>query len=46
MSESERKEFYDIISDLCNEGIFEVVPNGSVDNFRLTELGEKTIYSL
>ena len=46
MSKSERKEFYDTISDLCNEGIFEIVPNGTVNNLRLTELGEKTIYSL
>ncbi len=46
MSESETKEFYDTISDLCNEGIFEIVPSGSVSNLRLTELGEKTIYSL
>ena len=35
MSKSERKEFYDTISDLCNEGIFEIVPNGTVNNLRL-----------
>lgn len=46
MSEVERKDFYSTISDLCNEGIFEVVPYSSVNNLRLTELGEKTIYSL
>mgnify|MGYP003294190770 CR=1 FL=1 len=46
MNELERREFYNTIAELCNEGVFKAEPYGTVQNYRLTEVGEKIIYSL
>ena len=42
---TEQRVFESTMADLCNEGIFVAESNGSVIIYRLTEKGEKIIYS-
>lgn len=41
----EQREFSTVMNELCEEGIFTVEKDDSVVLFRLTEKGEKLIYS-
>ena len=40
----EKREFPNVINELCDKGIFIEEPNGSVSIYRLTEKGEKALY--
>lgn len=37
--------FEQVIQKLCDEGIFEILPYGIVNNLRITEKGANLIYS-
>lgn len=41
----ERREFPNVMKELCNEGIFEEIRNSSVKTYRLTDKGENVIWN-
>lgn len=41
----EQKNFYEVMNELCNEGVFEIITNGDIPTYRLTDIGEKIVWS-